>query len=182
MLPLIAGLSAGKALPITAVRGELAAGTFAALAAIFVATRAPRWWALSVAAAMFFAGMAMYAVQRARLAAWEDLPPREARLALKINRLFPPADAKKVTGLGTIARVDRHLSDLAGQQVYFSLALRKGDPAPVRTATLLTVGLLTRLPRDPPVATFDGYLAGAGVNFKLTRGRVLAEEKPALGY
>jgi competence protein ComEC len=44
------------------------------------------------------------------------------------------------------------------------------------------VGVLVTLPRDPPTDTFDGYLAGAGVNFRLTRGRVVTEERPALAY
>jgi competence protein ComEC len=45
-----------------------------------------------------------------------------------------------------------------------------------------TVGVLVTLPRNPPADSFDGYLAGAGVNFRLTRGRVVAEERAASAY
>jgi competence protein ComEC len=38
------------------------------------------------------------------------------------------------------------------------------------------------LPRAPPASTFDGFLAAAGINFRLARGRVLAEETPASTY
>jgi competence protein ComEC len=44
------------------------------------------------------------------------------------------------------------------------------------------LGVIAPLPRDPPVTTFDGYLASAGVNFRLTRGRILGETRPATRY
>jgi len=44
------------------------------------------------------------------------------------------------------------------------------------------VGLLAPLPRNPPADSFDGYLASAGMNFRLKRGRVLATEQPPNGY
>jgi len=41
------------------------------------------------------------------------------------------------------------------------------------------VGLLAPLPRNPPADSFDGYLASAGMNFRLKRGRVLANRAAA---
>jgi len=43
-------------------------------------------------------------------------------------------------------------------------------------------GVIAALPRDPPAMSFDGYLANAGIDFRLTRGRVLAVERPATAY
>jgi competence protein ComEC len=42
--------------------------------------------------------------------------------------------------------------------------------------------VIVTLPANPPADTFDGYLAGAGINFRLTRGKVLRENRPALRY
>ena len=44
------------------------------------------------------------------------------------------------------------------------------------------IGVLQTLPRNPPGDTFDGYLANAGVNFRLTRAKVLATTAPATVY
>lgn len=52
----------------------------------------------------------------------------------------------------------------------------------MRTARVTAVGVLTALPRNPPGNTFDGYLAGAGMNFRLTRGRILGEERAPTAY
>jgi competence protein ComEC len=41
---------------------------------------------------------------------------------------------------------------------------------------LATLGVLVTVPENPPLETFDGFLAGAGVNFRLTRGHVLGAE------
>jgi competence protein ComEC len=131
---------------------------------------------------MAFAGAASYTLHRARLRTWDVLPPREAKLALKVNRVFAQADPKRASGLATVVRADGHLRDLAGQRLYFSLTLRKGEAAPIRSAVVSTVGVLVTLPPNPPADTFDGYLAGAGMNFRLTRGRVIVEEKAAHGY
>jgi hypothetical protein len=45
-----------------------------------------------------------------------------------------------------------------------------------------TAGVIASVPRDPAADSFDGYLANAGVNFRLTRGRVVATETPPTRY
>jgi competence protein ComEC len=47
---------------------------------------------------------------------------------------------------------------------------------------LSVVGVVITLPVDPPPNSFDAYLAGGGINFRLTRGRIVAIEKPASAY
>lgn len=182
VLPLLAGLALGKAGLHVAVPWLLAGAGAAAGLAIFAAWRAPRWWATALCAAMVLAGVAAYTLHRQRLPAWETLPPREARLTLRVDRVFPQADPKRATGLGTIVRADEPLRDLVGQRLHFSLTAPKGETAPIRSAVVSAVGVLSTVPRDPPTDTFDGYLAGAGVNYRLKRGRVLAEERAPATY
>jgi competence protein ComEC len=131
---------------------------------------------------MFCTGIGLYARQRARLPSWDTLPAREARLALRIDRVFAQGDARKASGLATVLKADEHLRELRGQRLYFSLALGKAEAPPIRSAVMSTVGVLVTLPTHPPANTFDGYLASAGMNFRLTRGRIVAEEKPPHRY
>jgi len=181
-LPLIAGLAAGRASGITAALPLLGLAALAAGGALAGACRFPRCWAPALLAAMFLAGMAGYALHRARLPVWDALPPREARLGLQIDRVFAGREARRTAGLATVVRADGHLRDLLGQRVYFSLALGRSEAPPIRSAVLAAVGVIVTLPRQPPADTFDGYLADAGINFRLTRGRVVATERPAKAY
>jgi competence protein ComEC len=178
----MAGLSAGKAGSLLPVGWLLALALFAAMLALHAAWRAPGRWAWAVSAALFFAGGASYALHRERISTWEELPPREARLALRIDRVFTQTDPKKASGLATVVRGDAPLSELAGQKLYFSLALQTGQEAPIRSAIISTLGVLATLPENPPSNSFDAYLASAGMNFRLSRGRMLAEERSAGAY
>lgn len=182
VLPFIGGLAAGKVGLLAPIGLQLAAAGLASGGALFAAIRGSRWWAPAIVAAMLFAGAASYGLHRVRLLAWDELPPREARLALRVDRVFAPGDARRASGLATIVRADDHLRELAGQRIYFSLSLRRAEPAPIRSAVVSAVGVLVTLPRTAPADTFDGYLTGAGINFRLTRGRVVATEQAAHGY
>lgn len=178
----MAGLAAGKFTDLAPVPWLLGGALVAAVAANLAACQAPRWWAPAIATAMFLAGSASYALHRARLPRWERLPPREVNVSLRVNRIFPQAGGQRATGLGTIVRTDGLVSELLGQRLYFSLALRRGESAPVRSAVVEAIGVLAPLPRDPPADTFDSYLSNAGLNFRLTRGRLLATAQPPTGY
>lgn len=182
VLPFIAGLAVGHASGLTNAKVPLAAALLAALTALAGSWRFPRLWAPGICVAMISAGIASHALARARLPIWEALPPREARLSLQVNRVFASKDGRRAAGLATVVRADEHLRDLGGQRIYFSLALGRGEAPPIRSAVVATVGVIVTLPRNPPVDTFDGYLAGAGINFRLTRGRIVATERPAQAY
>ncbi len=182
VLPFIGGLAAGKSGLSLTVGVLLALAGLAAAGALVAAQRASRWWALALVVGMFFAGAASYGLHRVRLPAWDALPPREARLALRVDRVFAPGDARRASGLATVIRADQHLRELAGQRVYFSLNLGRDESAPIRSTVVSSVGVLVTLPRNAPADTFDGYLTGAGINFRFTRGRVVATERPAHGY
>lgn len=181
VVPFMAGLTAGHAGGFAPARWQLALALLAAMAATIL-VRATRGWAVSLVLALFFAGLAAYGRERARIPGWDNLPPREARMSLRVDRVFAQRDARKASGIGTVVHVDNPLQELRGQRVSFSLTLRKGEPPPVRSTIVSAVGVLNTLPRSPPANTFDGYLAAAGVNFRLTRGRIVAAEKPPWAY
>ena len=182
VLPLMVGLAAGKVAEFAPVPWLLSGAVLAAVVAVFASRSRVYLFTGSVALAMFLAGLASYALHRPRIEAWDQLPPREVRLSLRIDRVFNQQDSRRAGGLGTIIRADLPVEELAGQRVYFSLTMGRGESAPVRSSVLSTMGVLVTLPRNPPTTTFDGYLANAGVNFRLTRARVLANEKPASAY
>jgi competence protein ComEC len=186
LVPLMAGLVAGweawLPLPPLALAG---AGGLVALASLGLTSRRQReWaWAPGVVLALFLSGVALYDLRRARLPDWDALPPREVRATVEIDRVFPPRTAaKSLSGLGHLVATDAHLRALVGQSVYFSLGLRPGEAAPLRSSRLAVTGVLTPLPRFPPGDTFDDYLANQGVNFKLTRARVSGEVRAAGAY
>jgi competence protein ComEC len=182
VFPLIAGIAAGKVGVVAPAAWVLGAALIAAGVAMWASWRSPRWWAPALVTAMILAGHASYTFSRARLPSWDTLPVREMRAGLRIDRVFPQTDGRRATGLATLVRVDDHLRELAGQRIYFSLSLRKGEKSPVRGAVVSAVGVLETVALNPPADSFDGYLAGAGINFRLKRGQIVATESEAPRY
>ncbi len=182
VVPFIGGIATGRYGPAARPAWLLALALAAAGLSGLAAWRAPRWWCLPIALTLLLAGNASYTLRRARLAAWEQLPAREVRLSLRVDRVFPQDEARKAAGLATVVRSETHLPDLASQRIYFSLKLDPRAVAPVRSMIIATVGVLAPLPENPSPTTFDGYLADAGMNFRLARGRVLAVEQPPTRY
>lgn len=182
VLPYALGLAWGKAGSAPSPAVGLALAVPAAVAALVVAVRHPRLWPWLIGLAVVLCGTASYQLHRNRLPDWERLPPREAQLQLRIDRAFATGFEESASGLATVFRAPPHLQDLVGQKIYYALRLGPGEDAPVRSATITTQGVLTLLPRNPGNDTFDGYLAAAGMNFKLTRGRVMTTSTPANAY
>ncbi|MDO8544668.1 MAG: ComEC/Rec2 family competence protein [Opitutaceae bacterium] len=180
--PFMAGLMAAGPAELLAPALPLAVALASVVTAMVAYARAPRMWPMAIVVAMAAAGSAAYTLQRKRLPPWDTLPAREARLTLRIERVFSRSIPRQVSGLGRIVATDEHLRELSGQRLYFSLALRRDERAPIRSAEIAAVGVLVALPRNPPVDSFDGYLAAAGMNFRFTRGRMVAEAKPASAY
>jgi competence protein ComEC len=181
VLPFMGGLAladAGVRPPVAAALGV--AGVAAGLA-LPAAGGSRRLWMTGLGLAMLGAGNASYTLHRHRLAGWDEWPPREARLSLLVERIFPSSDPRRITGVGTIVRTEGHLRELAGQRIYFSLALRPSQVSSgtiERSAVIAISGLLSVLPEHAPPGTFDGSLAALGLNFRLTRARWLAREGP----
>ncbi len=182
VLPFAAGLVFGRLGWISGQAATLATALGSTGLSICFVNRAPWLWAATLVVGLFGAGSAAYSLHRNRLVEWDRLPAREVRLSVAIDRVFSGPDARKVNGLATVVLAEPHLRDLVGQRIYFSLALRAGEPEPIRSENLAAIGVLVTLPRSPPPDTFDGYLADAGVNFRLTRGRILSRAAPAQAY
>jgi competence protein ComEC len=182
VLPVMAGLAAGKIGVVAPVSWQLAGALAAGIFAVVASWRFPVAWRPAIVLTLFLAGGGAYLLQRARLPAWDALPAREARLTLRVDRVFTPREGKKASGLATIVRAPDFLPELRGQRIYFSLDRRPGEALPVRSAVIAAVGVLVTLPRNPPTESFDSFLADAGMNFRLTRGRILAEIEPAHAY
>ena len=183
VIPFMAGLALGQArenLPIGACLAGAVSASIVCAVASWRGLR--RTWEIALVAAMILAGAASYVENRPRLSVWDALPPREVGVSLRVDRVFAQSDPRKAVGVGVIVRAAPPVQELAGQCVYFSLSTPRGKPPPLISAVIAVTGVLAPLPRDPPISTFDGFLAGAGVNFRLTRGRILAEEKRASAY
>ncbi|MBC8008742.1 MAG: ComEC/Rec2 family competence protein [Burkholderiales bacterium] len=133
--------------------------------------------AIGIGFALTCAGALRTDQRQQRLAAWDELglPPREARLVLRIERLFAPpeADEARISGLAEIVRSEPHLADLAGQRIQFSTTWRSDSGKALRGVEFTALGLLEPVPRHPPAGSFTRYLADSGVNFSLRRARLL---------
>lgn len=182
VLPFAAGLAVEKARDLAPVPWLFAGAATAAVVALWAAGRGRTSWSAALTATMFFAGAASYTLHRARLPAWDRLPPREARLTVRIDRVFAPKFPHRVSALATVTATGDHLRELAGQRLYCAFALGKGDTPPIRSAEVEVIGVIETLPRNPSADTFDGYLANAGLNFRLTRGRLLRAVHPPSAY
>jgi len=182
VLPFMGGLAAAHAGLAASIPAALSVALITAAAAVGAAGRAPRMAMAALSVAMLFAGNASYHLHRKRLPEWDGRPPRVARFSLRVDHVYPQPSPRKAGGLAVIVRADGRLRDLVGQRIYYSLALREGQVPPERSVIVRVAGLLTVLPRDAPADTFDGSLAGQGLNFRLSRARLLAQERAATAY
>ena len=182
VLPMMAGLVLGSATS----SGPAAGGALAVLAVFSMGIpqlRVRSCWLLGLVVVIGVgAGYLSYQLHQTRLPVWQSLPPREAYLDLEITRVFPTTDSKRAAGFSVVVGADRHLQDLLGQRVYFSLQVPPATPPPLRSARIATLGVLVAVPIDVPAGSFDAYLAGSGVNFRLNRGRILHELAPPSRY
>ncbi len=183
VIPLIAGLAAARIFDLVPPPVLLAlAATAAAVAFATIRNPGRPPFRTALVLSMFFAGMASYALHRPRIADWDFLPPREARVSIEVQRVFPQIEPHRASGIGRIVRAAAPLDELVNQRVYFSVTLPPDTDVPLRSAVISAGGLIASLPRDPEPNSFDGYLADAGVNFRLSRARVLSEDRPPSAY
>ncbi len=184
LLGLVAAWGAGAALTHAGVLA-LPGGAWIALAlaglALAWAGGDRRWaWAAGLALALAAAGALRTDQQRQRLGEWDalGLPAREARLTLRVERLFA-ADAAipRVGGVAVVVGAEPHLRDLTGQRVQFSATWPAGGPPALRGVEFRALGVLEPVPRHPPAKDFTRYLADSGINFSYGRARL--ESEPA---
>ncbi len=186
LVPFICGLVAGRLWD-----GELATGLFIGTAAlglaigIFGATRDTRLgaflWATGVFISVAAAGAFWIRHTEALIPEWQHLPPREAVLTLRVERIFPqPEGRDSVSGLARVVEGEGTAAEIAGRRVYFSA--RSSPTAEIRRgATVKVKGILESVARPVSSGWFDAYLANAGVGFRLGRGRMIEEvHQPSL--
>lgn len=180
-LPWAAGLVGGKLspapLPFSALLAVALLGTGVALGA---AMMRPRIALGALVIGLFAGGLATYELRRDRVADYDELPPRETTLTLRLGREFTgAAQADRFSGLGKIVDAPPHLADLVGQTVQVSFRDFGNQAAPRRGTTVIVTGVLEPLPRRPVGdGGFDDFLIDLGLNFSLDRGvleRVVAE-------
>lgn len=183
LIPWVLGLVVGKVLgPHANPPVLMCIGVTLAALSIWGACR-PGLWGTALCAGVVCLGAGWYPICRHRLPEWDDRPPREAALVIEVERLFAAhKDLRKVGGLGRVVNAPPHLIALTGQVIQFSGRLRPGAGHLLRSSIIGMVGQLEVVPRAAPPGTFDGYLASAGVNFKLSRGRILKERTTATAY
>jgi competence protein ComEC len=169
-LPFAAGLILAKLSPAPWPAAlTLTVGLVTAL----VAWRAPSRGvsAAALVIALVAGGAVYFDLRRARVADYDHLPSREARLTLRLERAFGGIeDPRRFSGIARVVDAPAHLEDLRGQRVQVSLRTFPPQQAPERGATVIVTGLLTPLPRRPPAdGGFEAYLIDQGINFRYTR-------------
>lgn len=188
LFPFMAGLTAAKLWPMPAcglAPVVAAALSFGALSA-WIAFRPGKWhhvaWAIGLCAAISLGGFAMLHFREPQLHQWENLPPREVSLTVRVDRVYPDQpQARNISGLGTIVAAAEADGALIGSRVYFS-ALRRISVPPVRSGSYAFRGVIEQLPREPAAASFEDYLENLGIRQKLTRGKIGAESSPPTAF
>ena len=187
VLPLAAGIGAAHASSSPVSTVALMGGCGVALGTA-LATRS-RWPQLSVAAlvgALMAVGALHHETHRSRLPDWNLLPSREVELTVRVHRPFQTDDLdERVSVIGTVKSAPSHLQDLIGQALHVRV-WRYHNPVPVLRGGLITVrGQIEPLPRQAAADDPDGfvaYLIDSGLNFRLSRGRLLDAQAPVSAY
>jgi competence protein ComEC len=213
LVPFLAGLTGGDASGSFRAAAWLLAGALPAAGwAVAAAWRDRRSWAPAIIASMVLAGAASYTLHRQSPPDGAGWPAREARLTLRVDRLFNPApQSRSASGTATVTSAESHLRALQGQEIYFSLPPNRkvaaraparpsaggarriahpdhsptgkpSAPALERSEIIAVIGLLTPLKRHAPAGTLDHNLEEMGFHFRLTLGHLIRAVQPAAPY
>ncbi len=185
LLPLLAGYTAtehvfsGFSLP------GLVGGIALAAAAAALVHRRPGWrpaWVLCFAGSAFLLSAAYYEYRKNHLPEWDALPPREAGLEFRVDRIFASPLEDRVSGLGRIVHAPEPLGDLVGQRLHFSFPANPETPVPTRTTRLRGQGVVQAIAPDSSPEGFQAYLLRSGVQFRFGRGPPLEKTRPARAF
>lgn len=183
LVPLIMGLIAGKTGLVT-FRVPVLIAIAVVACGVAALPRLPELaWAVAFCAMGVFGGAALYTMEVRHLAQWDTVAPREARVQLRVERVFEPRPGSKhVNGIGVLVEPEPRFAELARQRIYFSATHRPGESIPIRTEVIALRGVLSPIPRSSEPTTFDGFLLNAGVNFQLNRARPFQSVRPPTRY
>lgn len=131
-----------------------------------------RWWAIYFTTAVFAASLLYFQQSRKFPDIWEQLPPREAFVDIKVKRLYASTVQNRISGIGEITKTDNHLTTICGYPVYFSVevdghSIDRGDRFSAR-------GVLSYLPSQKTPSLFENYLIGQSIPLTFTRGYLTA--------
>ncbi|MDR3117051.1 MAG: ComEC/Rec2 family competence protein [Puniceicoccales bacterium] len=128
-------------------------------------------------AALLFLAIALLGWGRMRLAGEPPLPRgstgRFLQFSLQLDRcsLRTYASGRRIYGFGRLVSIGKS-SPRLGQQVYYSLALPKDLPMPIRGQRILVRAKLRKtLPKSQ---AFELYLHETGVHYRVVQGQVLS--------
>lgn len=182
LLPLLAGYVAAEALPGLPVGAWLLPGSMLAFGlglTLWKDFLGPKSTAgLMLIAATMLAG-GYYSLRRAPAlpATWEGGPPREVRIAMRVDQRFRQPDlAGPVRGLGTLVGTEPTEAALVGTRLSFRLP--PGSIAEVGG----TYGTVAVIEPTPAEGDFARYLQRQGVRLLLDKPRVWEEQSSPSGY
>lgn len=175
LLPVIPGYCIARTLPALPVGILLLTALALAGAALLLAEKRPAPWSGCVLVATGLLAMAWFQIRwDAPQPAWAALPPREAVLELKTERLFnTPAEKPRAMGVARITGTPTHLDDLRGRSVVFDLRTSPGEPPLQPGYTMSAKGLLRHITMDAAHNDFQRSMAAAGILYELRRGSIL---------
>ncbi len=114
---------------------------------------------------------------------WRMLPPREANLVVKTERIFQKKDRfGRTTGIALIEQAPSIMKDLEGQKAYFQIKSDDTEKAPVKSEVFRLRGIIGYIGGNKESGSFDHYLNKTGTNFELRRGRILERLEEANGF
>ncbi|MCB1124201.1 MAG: ComEC/Rec2 family competence protein, partial [Verrucomicrobiae bacterium] len=129
-------------------------------------------WAASFTGGVFLAALLNLQQTRRIPVIWEILPPREAELTIKVNRLYPKLEENEASGIGKIVETADHLPNLRNHAVYFSTETAEESIA--RGQILQLKGVLSYLPAKDSRSLFEEYLSDQSISLTLTRADIQA--------
>ncbi len=135
-----------------------------------------RFWPLLFLTAGFLLAWSYYLIRSDSTNEWQDKPPREVILNLKVTRIFDSKkEIKTRTGIAIINETEKHTSDLIGKKIYFSLS-EKNKPNSqtiLQSSEIKIKGVIKSLDTNDDANKFYSYLKNNGVQFELNRIKIL---------
>ncbi len=111
---------------------------------------------------------------------WQWLPPREADLIVKTERIFQTNDRfGRATGIVVIKKAPVIMKELEGQKAYFQVKLNDAENSPVKSEIFHLRGIIGFIGENREPGSFDHYLNKTGTYFELRRGFILERLEPA---
>ncbi|QYY34410.1 ComEC/Rec2 family competence protein [Ruficoccus sp. ZRK36] len=187
--PLVWGIILARVLGATVPPVALAATGLAVAACACVLTLRERWFVRPVWGFLIIVSGALLAWACALHREPPALPPesftpREAEVALKIDRVFQTGKKfPRLSGLATVSEAPRLQPYLHGQPIAFSLwaeDIDRGEALP--GATIRARGKVTRLNPDDDLNGFEQYLVQSGYVLQIGQGDALQIEHTASGF